>query len=70
MRHHPSDTRRQWEFTLVDAQTRDLSDRAAADFAEIGENAHVHKELLRDTVEIVTGVCDSTAQAMDDLSRH
>ena len=52
---------------LVDAQTRDLSNEATAVFAEIGENAHVHKELLRNTVEIVTGVCDSTAQAMDDL---
>ena len=35
--------------------------------AELGENPRVHKELLRNTVEIVTGVCDNTAQAMDDL---
>ena len=36
-------------------------------FAEIGENPRVHKELLRNTVEVVTGICDNTAQAMDDL---
>ena len=35
---------------------------------ELGENnPRVHKELLRNTVEIVTGICDSVPQAMDDL---
>ena len=49
----------EWEFALVDADTRDLSNEAAAVIAEIGENPHVHKELLRNTVEIVTGICDN-----------
>jgi carboxylate-amine ligase len=58
----------EWEFALVDAETRDLSNEAAAVILELGENnPRVHKELLRNTVEIVTGVCDSTPQAMDDL---
>src|ERR1700745_4139688 len=57
----------EWEFALVDAQTRDLSNEAATVIAEIGENPRVHKELLRNTVEVVSGVCDSTAQAMEDL---
>ena len=57
----------EWEFALVDADTRDLSNEAAAVIAEIGENPHVHKELLRNTVEIVTGICDNPAEAMDDL---
>ena len=57
----------EWEFALVDAQTRDLSNEATAVFAEIGENPRVHKELLRNTVEVVTGICDCTAQAMEDL---
>ena len=35
---------------------------------ELGENnPRVHKELLRNTVEIVTGMCDSVPEAMDDL---
>ena len=57
----------EWEFALVDAQTRDLSNEAATVIAEIGENRHVHKELLRNTVEIVSGICDSTGEAMADL---
>lgn len=57
----------EWEFALVDAQTRDLSNEALAVMAEIGDNPRVHKELLRNTVEIVSGVCECTAQAMDDL---
>jgi glutamate---cysteine ligase / carboxylate-amine ligase len=58
----------EWEFALVDAQTRDLSNHAAEVIAELGENPHVHKELLRNTIEIVTGICDNTGQAMDDLT--
>src|SRR5581483_11200831 len=54
----------EWEFALVDAQTRDLSNEATA---EIGENPRVHKELLRNTVEVVSGICESTAEAMEDL---
>ena len=57
----------EWEFALVDDDSRDLSNQAAAVIADIGENPHVHKELLRNTIEVVTGVCDTVAGAMDDL---
>ncbi|MCG5432215.1 glutamate--cysteine ligase [Mycobacterium sp. MYCO198283] len=57
----------EWEFALVDRQTRDLSNEATAVMAELAHNPHVHRELLRNTVEIVTGICDSVPQAMDDL---
>lgn len=57
----------EWEFALVDAGSRDLSNEAAAVIADIGENPHVHKELLRNTIEVVTGVCDTVAGAMGDL---
>jgi glutamate---cysteine ligase / carboxylate-amine ligase len=57
----------EWEFALVDAQTRDLSNEATAVIAEIGENPRVHKELLRNTVEVVSGICDCTGQAIEDL---
>ncbi len=57
----------EWEFALVDAQTRDLSNEATAVIAEIGENPHVHKEMLRNTVEVVTGICDYAGEAMEDL---
>jgi carboxylate-amine ligase len=58
----------EWEFALVDAKTRDLSNEAAAVIAEIGENPHVHKELLRNTIEIVTGISENAGHAMADLS--
>ena len=57
----------EWEFALVDPETRELSNEAAAVIAEIGESPHVHKELLRNTVEVVTGICDNAGEAMDDL---
>lgn len=57
----------EWEFALVDAQTRDLSNEATAVIAEIGENPRVHKELLRNTVEVVTGICQTAGEAMEDL---
>lgn len=57
----------EWEFALVDAQTRDLSNEATAVIAEIGENPRVHKELLRNTVEVVSGICENAAEAMADL---
>ncbi len=57
----------EWEFALVDAHTRDLSNEAATVIAEIGETTDVHKELLRNTVEVVTGICENTGEAMADL---
>ncbi len=57
----------EWEFALVDAQTRDLSNEATAVIAEIGENPRVHKELLRNTVEVVSGICRTVPEAMEDL---
>ncbi len=48
--------------------SRDVSNEAAEVIEELGENnPRVHKELLRNTVEIVTGICDSVPEAMDDL---
>jgi carboxylate-amine ligase len=57
----------EWEFALVDAHTRDLSNEAATVIAEIGQTPHVHKELLRNTVEVVTGICENSGEAMADL---
>jgi carboxylate-amine ligase len=57
----------EWEFALVDAQSWDLSNEAAEVITDIGATPHVHKELLRNTIEVVTGVCDTVAEAMEDL---
>ncbi len=63
----------EWEFALTDKQSGDLSNSAAALFAAVEQRhpehaGQVHKELLRNTVELVTGVCRTTAEALDDLS--
>ena len=57
----------EWEFALVDQHTRDLSNEATAVIAEIGESPHVHNELLRNTVEVVTGICGTAGEAIEDL---
>jgi carboxylate-amine ligase len=62
----------EWEFALVDKTTRDLSNTASELFDRVheslGEQPQLHKELLRNTVEVVTGVCDTVAEAMSDLT--
>ena len=61
----------EWEFALVDRGTRDLVNAADEVFREadtdLRPGKRLHHELLRNTVEVVTGVCDTVAGAMDDL---
>ena len=63
----------EWEFALVDRHTRDLRNDAAHLFARakarLPDPGRLHKELLKNTVEIVTGVCPSVGDAMADLRR-
>ena len=65
----------EWEFALVDKTTRDLSNTASELFGKVdasvegpGLHRRLHKELLRNTVEVVTGVCDTVPEAMADLA--
>jgi carboxylate-amine ligase len=61
----------EWELALVDRASRDLVSIAS----EVHELAggrlerpeRLHKELLRNTVEIVTGICDTVGEAVTDL---
>ncbi|MBF6329148.1 glutamate--cysteine ligase [Nocardia transvalensis] len=63
----------EWEIALVDKQTRNLSNTAAAVFDSVGDlraydgTPQVTKELLRNTVEIVTGVHNTVGEVVDDL---
>jgi carboxylate-amine ligase len=60
----------EWEFALVDKETRDLSNTAAELFEKAQGNVRegrLHKEFLRNTVEVVSGICDTVGEAMDDL---
>ena len=65
----------EWEFALVDKTTRDLANTAAELFTAVHEHeaavvdeSKLHKELLRNTVEVVTGVCDTVPEAVADLA--
>ncbi|MFT4125876.1 MAG: glutamate--cysteine ligase [Gordonia sp. (in: high G+C Gram-positive bacteria)] len=63
----------EWELALTDQVTGDLANSAADLFSEVGWRfphlaGKVHKELLRNTVELVTGICDTTAAAVADLA--
>lgn len=61
----------EWELALVDRRTRDLRNDAAHLFARakarLPEPGRLHQELLRNTVELVTGVCHTVPEAMADL---
>ncbi|WP_207890705.1 glutamate--cysteine ligase [Rhodococcus sp. Eu-32] len=62
----------EWEIALVDKDSLDLVNSAAAVMDGVTELAgaetpRVTKELLRNTVELVTGVCDNVGEAMGDL---
>jgi carboxylate-amine ligase len=63
----------EWEFALVDRRTRDLRNDAAHLFARakarMPDPDRLHKELLKNTVEVVSGVCDTVGEAMGDLRR-
>lgn len=62
----------EWEFALVDRRTRDLRNDANHLFARakprLADPTKLHKELLRNTVEVVSGVCHTVGEAVADLS--
>ena len=62
----------EWELAIVDRHTRDLVSAAEslADLAS-GRLQHperLHKELLRNTIEVVTGICTTTGEAVTDIA--
>ena len=62
----------EWELAIVDRDTRDLVSAAEslADLAS-GRLEHperLHKELLRNTVEVVSGICTTAGEAVADLT--
>ncbi len=66
----------EWEFGLVDHRTRDLVnvadevfDRLQAGPEQGAGGRGLHRELLRNTVELVTGICQDVPEAMADLER-
>lgn len=62
----------EWEFALVDRVTRDLVNAASELFARVttqhGPQPRLHKELLRNTVELTTGICRTVDEAVGELT--
>lgn len=63
----------EWELQLVDRETRELSPGAIEILDEIRpadaeEHPKAKHELLQSTVEVITGVCTTVAEAKDDLA--
>ena len=67
----------EWELALVDAETGELAVAnqvlrgVAARHPELNEDdehLHIKQELLLNTVELVTGICTTVAEAKADLS--
>lgn len=62
----------EWEFALVDKHSRDLVNAASELFDLMaqrhGPEPRLHKEMLRNTVELTTGICETVDGAMADLA--
>ncbi|ABY23430.1 carboxylate-amine ligase [Renibacterium salmoninarum ATCC 33209] len=69
----------EWELALVDTTTGELTPKADAilgvinaehpELQEDEEHPHIKREMLLNTVELVTGVCHTVAEAKADLDR-
>lgn len=61
----------EWELELVDLETRELIGASDAVLADItpdgGEHPKAKHELLESCIEIITGVCTTVPEAMQDL---
>ena len=63
----------EWELELVDLDTRELTSGASEILAEMApapgeEHPKAKHELLESTVEVITGVCSTVAEAREDLA--
>lgn len=64
----------EWEVQLIDAETRLLRQDAATVLADLtglpesGEHPKLRHELMQSTVEVVTGICGTVAEAKADLA--
>ena len=62
----------EWELMLVDRETRELTSGASEILGELspgGEHPTAKRELLQSTIEVITGVCSTVAEATADLGR-
>jgi carboxylate-amine ligase len=59
----------EWELELVDAETGELTSGASAILGEIGlDHPKAKYELFESCIEVITGVCRTVPEALDDLA--
>jgi carboxylate-amine ligase len=64
----------EWELQLIDAETKALRQDAGKVLADLpnvdetGEHGQIRHELMQSTVEVVTGICSTVAEAKADLA--
>ena len=62
----------EWEIELVDLETRQLRSGSSQILEAMtpggGEHPKAKRELLQNTVEVITGICGTVEEAMNDLS--
>jgi carboxylate-amine ligase len=63
----------EWELELIDRDTRELTSGATEILTEIApvpgeEHPKAKHELLESTIEIITGICSTVAEAREDLA--
>jgi carboxylate-amine ligase len=64
----------EWELQLIDADTKALRQDAGKVLADLpnidesGEHGRIRHELMQSTVEVVTGICSTVAEAKSDLA--
>jgi carboxylate-amine ligase len=56
------------ELQVVDPVTLNLKSGAVEILERLGEHPRIKQELTQSTVEVITGVCDTVAEARDDLA--
>ena len=62
----------EWEVALINPETWDLAHQAEAVIntaQQIHPDIHLEKEFLQNTIELVTGICDTIPQAVAELDR-
>ena len=61
----------EWELQIISPETRQLTSAASGILAELspnGEHPKAKHELLESTIEVITGICSTVAEATADLA--
>ncbi|AYD89352.1 glutamate--cysteine ligase [Actinomyces sp. 2119] len=58
----------EWELALIDRDSLDLRQCAAEVLAAVGDDPHIHGEMMLNTIELVSGARSTVSQCMEDLA--